>query len=138
MDYESYCTVGLHTYTSTYPAGTPTDRAKVWYDFISRFLIWPQEQFISDVLYTGTAMNYNGTAGDGIFIKRGPTQRDPIYIGTIKDKPNPLWGCPAWRLYSSGTISDLFPGYAMNWYPQAPGDGGPTDDYRITLLNRCV
>src|SRR5689334_3354729 len=38
MDNRGYWPVGLHTYTSTYPAGAPATRGKVWYDFVAKYL----------------------------------------------------------------------------------------------------
>jgi prepilin-type N-terminal cleavage/methylation domain-containing protein/prepilin-type processing-associated H-X9-DG protein len=139
MDNKSYWPMGLHVYKAKSPAGAPEDRAKVWYDYISRYLIAPQRTTIGGTAYTSKECNYNGTAGVPGFFERGPTQWDPVYIGTIKDQTNALWGCPAWRrITTTSGGSDWYTGYGMNWYPSSPGDGGPGDSYKVTFLNRVV
>jgi prepilin-type N-terminal cleavage/methylation domain-containing protein/prepilin-type processing-associated H-X9-DG protein len=142
MDNRAYWPMGLHKYYSDYPSGAPNERAKVWYDYIARYLIAPQRVTIGGTTYTSKECNFNGTAGVPGFPTgvTPPTQWDPVWIGTIKDQTNALWGCPSWRRFTTTdtTGSSWYTGYGMNWYPMSPDDGGPSNNYKITFLNRAV
>jgi prepilin-type N-terminal cleavage/methylation domain-containing protein/prepilin-type processing-associated H-X9-DG protein len=141
MDNRGYWPVGFHWYSASAPAGAPNDRAKVWYDYIAKYLVGPQTTVVNGVTYTSRDCNFNGTAGVPAFSQRGPTQWDPFFIGTIKDKSNALWGCPSWRRISnfSNFNNDWYTGYGMNWYPISPKDEGPAhNDYKVVFVNRAL
>src|SRR5437879_16499 len=42
MDNRGYWPLALHVYSSDKPAGAPAERARVWYDFIAKYLVGPQ------------------------------------------------------------------------------------------------
>jgi len=140
MDNRGYWPVGLHTWSAPAPQGAPNPRAKVWFDYIFKYLIGPQTMVVGGITYTSNDCNYNGTAGVPGFSQRGPTQWDPVFIGTVKDKTNALWGCPSCRRISNNANfnNDWYTGYGMNWYPISPNDGGPTNLYTVTFLNRAL
>src|SRR5688500_12769422 len=103
--------VAGHFFSSTSPPGAPTGRDKRWHDFIGKYLISAQTVTNGGTTYTSKDLNHNGTAGypqitsgsHGAF----GTQWDPVWIGTLRDKNNVLWGCPSWnRVNAINTFED--------------------------------
>jgi prepilin-type processing-associated H-X9-DG protein len=111
------------------PPGAPAAvRDKRWHDYVAKYVMGPQSviQPGTGTVFSDTQMNYNGTAGGvtGINQEFG-TIYDPIHIGTVKDRNNVLWGCPAWKRYTDGSSAVFAPawnGYAQSYYPSAPKD----------------
>ena len=103
---------------------------KRWHDFVSKYLIGNQSIVdpATNIKYTGNELNPNGTMG---FPGSNNHQfafgnaNDPLWIGSMRDKDNVLWGCPAW-LGSYNLINNVddyrVPGYAMNRFAQSPDD----------------
>ena len=128
--------VANHFYSANTPAGAPPLRDKRYHDFIAKYLIGPQTIVdAAGVQHTSTDMNFNGTA---MFPQKTTaaqyqdpfgTQWDPVWIGTVRDRNNVLWGCPSWRRANATQFNyGTHTGYAMNFYAKSPNDyQGSTD-----------
>ena len=103
---------------------------KRWHDFIARYVIGPQS--VTDPatgkLYNSKDMNYTGSMGypgsNNHQMEFG-NPVDPVWIGTMRDRDNVLWGCPSWK-GSYNIINNVddyrIPGYSMSQFPFAPDD----------------
>ncbi|MEA2707976.1 MAG: hypothetical protein QOF78_577 [Phycisphaerales bacterium] len=106
------------------------EKDKRWHDFISKYVISPQT--VTDpatgTKYSAKELNPNGTMGfpghNNHQMEFGSTT-DPVWIGTLRDRDNVLWGCPTWRgSYNLINNADDYriPGYTMNRFAQSPND----------------
>ena len=116
--------IAQHLYTSS---TAPTNRDKRWHDFIGKYLIGPTAVVdpATGTEHSSKEVNANGTAT--AFTSEFGTVDDPVYIGTLRDRNNVLWGCPTWRratkVGANTTINSFaHPGYSMQWYALAPKD----------------
>ena len=129
--------VGQHTWTDPV---APTPRDKRWHDFIGKYLIGPTAVTDSaGTTHTSTDVNYMGTA-NGATTEFGTVQ-DPVWIGTLRDRNNVLWGCPSWRrsTKSGATVTTdnrAHPGYSQQWYALAPKDLQGTSVFGIPFFQR--
>jgi prepilin-type N-terminal cleavage/methylation domain-containing protein/prepilin-type processing-associated H-X9-DG protein len=108
-------------------------RDKRYHDFIAKYLIGNQSVTKPDNTKISTnEMNSNGTlsatniGGIGNYQTHGDfgTDLDPVWIGTMKNRKNVLWGCPSWSKmgYAGQYEYGVNNGYTMNQFPQAPND----------------
>jgi prepilin-type N-terminal cleavage/methylation domain-containing protein/prepilin-type processing-associated H-X9-DG protein len=129
--------VAQHRYYSGAASGS-ADREKRWYDFIAKYVMGgPQSDIVGGVTMSSKDCNFNGTA----IPAAAPTATDPVWVGTLRYKSNPIWGCPAWNrvVWNSGNPtldSPTITGYAMNFYPMSPYDG--YTDFRELCRNRVI
>ena len=118
-------------------AGALPMRDKRWHDFIAKYVMGNQSVKKSDgTVVTSNEMNFNGTlsatniGGVSGYQTHGEygTDRDPVWIGTLKNRKSVLWGCPSWSRfgYAGQYEYGVNNGYTMNQFPQAPNDLTPT------------
>jgi prepilin-type N-terminal cleavage/methylation domain-containing protein/prepilin-type processing-associated H-X9-DG protein len=132
---QGYWPVAAHYYDVRGDSSFPVFRDKRYHDFIAKYLMGPTK--VTDktgVDHVDTNMNFNGTvgfqlvsAGGGNYATHGEfgSVRDPIWIGTFRDRNNVMWGCPVWNRFGiSATQFNLGAnnGYSMNPFPKAPDD----------------
>jgi prepilin-type N-terminal cleavage/methylation domain-containing protein/prepilin-type processing-associated H-X9-DG protein len=137
IDNKGWWPIGEHLWTSP---TAPTGRDKRWHDFIGKYLIGPTSVTDSaGVTYVSTEVNYNGSVSTGAS-EFGSTT-DPVWIGTLRDRNNVLWGCPAWRRATkSGATTTIdnrsHPGYSQQWYALAPKDLIGTSVFGVEFFKR--
>jgi prepilin-type N-terminal cleavage/methylation domain-containing protein/prepilin-type processing-associated H-X9-DG protein len=93
------------------------NRERRWHDLISRYSGIPT--FKDSTGYPTKDLNANGLQNNTTSVP---------HIGTIRDTPNILWGCPTWSRVEATPTSQVFdrgsaiacPGYSMNIYTFAP------------------
>ena len=127
LEFKGDWPVSGHFFSSTVPAGAPTGRDKRWHDFIGKYLIGNQKVESGGTVYTSNEVNFNGTAGypqvGGLHGEFG-TQWDPVWIGTMRDRNNVLWGCPSWSRINAINNSEDYRncGYQMSRFIYSPND----------------
>ena len=129
--------VAAHYWAESTPGIGYAARDKRWHDFIGKYLI-AETGVISRSGVAGSSkeVNYHGTmnvrtilAETGSYATHGEygTWRDPVWIGTFRDRNSALWGCPTWNNVGSNGGQINFGannGYAMSRFPKAPEDLG--------------
>ena len=132
---QGFWPVSAHYYDVPGDPSFPQYRDKRYHDFIAKYLMGPTR--VTDPAtgkeYSETLMNFNGTCGNQGITAGGLTYathgefgtvRDPVWIGTMRDRNSLLWGCPSWNRYASAAQFNYGAncGYAMNPFPMAPND----------------
>jgi prepilin-type N-terminal cleavage/methylation domain-containing protein/prepilin-type processing-associated H-X9-DG protein len=140
-DNQGWWPVMEHTYTSNTPSGAPAARNKRWHDFIGKYLIAPIRVNVGGVEMVSQEVNYNGTIGGSTTAGEAGNQWDPVWIGTLRDRNNVLWGCPAWRRHTTvgagSTVDNRnHCGYSQNWFPIAPLDLSGTSVFGLPFFQR--
>ena len=132
-DNKGWWPVANHFWVDNSGGGMPSGRDKRWHDFIGKYLIGSQKVSSGGTEYTSNDVNFNGTAGypqvGGLHGEFG-TQWDPVWIGTLRDRNNVLWGCPSWSRINAINNSEDYRncGYQMSRFIYSPNDisGGAT------------
>jgi prepilin-type N-terminal cleavage/methylation domain-containing protein/prepilin-type processing-associated H-X9-DG protein len=130
-EHQGWWPVAAHYWAENTPGISWAARDKRWHDFVGKYLITDTGVYDSSGNHhSSKEVNYHGTVGFRMFQAMGTSYathgefgnfRDPVWIGTFRDRKNPLWGCPSWNQNMS-PITAANTGYAMSRFPRAPGD----------------